>query len=63
MISLNNISHSYGVKKIFENFSLEVNKGEFLVIYGPSGRRKTTLLNIMSLLEQPDNGDVTINGQ
>lgn len=48
MISLKNINKKYGDKTIFENFNLEIKKGEILGILGESGSGKTTLLNILS---------------
>ena len=43
-----NISKSYGDKKVFENFSLDVQEGEILCVLGGSGCGKTTLLNILA---------------
>lgn len=61
-IELKNISKSYNNKDIFKDFSLTVNKGEMVTITGESGKGKTTLLNIVGLLEAPDSGDVIIQG-
>lgn len=44
------------------NINLEIKKGEFLSIMGPSGHGKTTLLQIIGLLDKPTSGDVIING-
>ncbi|MBZ0318326.1 MAG: ABC transporter ATP-binding protein [Anaerolineae bacterium] len=46
-----------------QDVSLHVNKGEFVVILGPSGSGKTTLLNMLSALDTPTNGKISINGQ
>ncbi|MCQ3931866.1 MAG: ABC transporter ATP-binding protein [Chloroflexi bacterium] len=46
-----------------QDVSLQVNKGEFVVILGPSGSGKTTLLNMLSALDTPTNGKISINGQ
>ena len=51
MIKLKNISKSYDVQKILDNISLDVKKGEFISIIGPSGAGKTTLLNIIGTIE------------
>ncbi|KRM72209.1 ABC transporter ATP-binding protein [Lacticaseibacillus brantae] len=46
-----------------KGINLTVNKGEFVGIMGASGSGKTTLLNILSTLDAPTSGQVTINGQ
>lgn len=43
--------------------NLSVNKGEFIAIMGPSGSGKTTLLNVLSGIDKPTSGEVTIEGQ
>ena len=58
IVSLKNINKSFKDKVIFKDFSLDVEEGEFLSITGASGMGKTTLLNIIGLLEKPDSGDV-----
>lgn len=62
IIRLENISKVYNTKKIFENFNLTVKKGEFLGIKGESGKGKSTLLNIIGLLETCD-GRVIMDGK
>lgn len=62
-IILSNICKKYGDKTLFENFSLQIERGEFLAIMGESGAGKTTLLNMMGLLERPDSGNVVLCGQ
>jgi NitT/TauT family transport system ATP-binding protein len=46
-----------------QDFTLDVARGEFLVIVGPSGCGKTTVLNILAGLELPTSGIVTIDGR
>ncbi|MCQ2502330.1 MAG: ABC transporter ATP-binding protein [Saccharofermentans sp.] len=58
IVSLRGINKSFKNKEIFKNFSLDVEAGEFLSITGASGKGKTTLLNIIGLLEKADSGDV-----
>ncbi|HYM03566.1 MAG TPA: ABC transporter ATP-binding protein [Stellaceae bacterium] len=43
--------------------SLSVSNGEFMVLLGPSGCGKTTYLRIIAGLEQPDSGDIVIDGR
>lgn len=42
--------------------SLNVDKGEFVVIFGPSGSGKSSLMNVIAGLEMPDSGTVNIDG-
>lgn len=63
MIEIKNISKSFDGKKIFDNFSLTINKGEFLIVTGASGCGKTTLLNMIGAIEKPDNGQILIDGK
>ena len=53
-VKIDNISKSYDNHNIFDNFSLEINKGEFVIISGKSGSGKSTLCNIIGLLDKPD---------
>lgn len=62
LIILSGICKRYGTKQIFEDFNLTVEQGEFLCITGKSGCGKTTLLNIVGLMEQPEDGSVEICG-
>jgi len=39
------------------------NRGEFIAILGKSGSGKSTLLNVISGIDEPDRGDIQINGQ
>ena len=66
MIKLTGINKIYRTEEIetqaLENVNLEVQKGEFLSIMGPSGCGQSTLLNIMGLLDSPTSGTIEING-
>lgn len=46
-----------------DDISLEIGRGEFVVISGPSGSGKTTLLNIIGGLDLPSRGDVVLDGK
>lgn len=63
MIQLSNISKCFGKKTVLSNISLFINKNEFVCITGESGVGKTTLLNIIGLLEKPDSGEVILEGK
>ena len=54
---------SFGTVKVLENFDLEVEPGEFVVLLGASGSGKTTALRILSGLETPSAGRVYIDAQ
>jgi putative ABC transport system ATP-binding protein len=66
MIRLENISKRYQMGDItvtaLDGISLEISKGEFVVVLGPSGSGKTTLLNIIGALDTPTDGIIQING-
>jgi len=57
MISAVNINKTFDKKKVLNNVSVKINKGEIVSIVGPSGAGKTTLLNILSTLDNPDHSD------
>lgn len=63
MIKAENIVKSYndGKTVVLKNISLEIAKGEFVVILGASGSGKSTLMNILSGLEKADSGNVFVN--
>lgn len=58
-ILLENISKSYGDKKVFDRFYAVVPISRITCIMGPSGKGKTTLLHIIAGLENIDGGKIT----
>ena len=60
-IRLENISKYYGQQIVVNNLSLDVKDGEFFVLLGASGSGKTTVLNIIAGLIQPDKGKVLLH--
>ncbi len=66
VLSLSGISRIYtqGDNKInvLKNIDLNINRGEIVSLIGSSGSGKSSLLHIAGLLEQPDAGDIVING-
>ncbi|MCB5239364.1 MULTISPECIES: ABC transporter ATP-binding protein [Niallia] len=46
-----------------DDISFEIEKGELVVILGPSGAGKSTVLNILGGMDQPDEGQILIEGQ
>ena len=57
MISAVNITKTFDNKKVLDNVSLDVKKGEIVSIVGPSGAGKTTLLHILGTLDKADDMD------
>src|SRR5699024_7624026 len=62
MIKLKSINKSFGEKVILKNFSISIEQGDFVIIKGASGTGKSSLLNIIGLLDSPDSGEVIYNG-
>lgn len=62
-ITLSNISKSFGALAVFKNFSLTCEAHQYLCLVGPSGCGKSTLIRLVAGLEQPDAGDIMIDGR
>ncbi len=62
-VEYSHISKHYGENRIFDDFSLKIEKGTFLTIIGSSGCGKTTLLKMTNRLIEPDAGDVFVDGK
>jgi len=60
MISVSNLTKSYGAAPALKGISFEIKKGEFFGLLGPNGAGKTTTISIMSTLLEPDSGSVKI---
>lgn len=62
-IEFQNVSFSYtGIGKNVENLSFRLEKGQTLGILGPTGSGKSTILNLLMRLYDPDSGSIFING-
>ncbi|MBN1535702.1 MAG: amino acid ABC transporter ATP-binding protein [Anaerolineales bacterium] len=62
IIRLENIHKAYGKDEILKGISLEIQEGEVVVIIGPSGTGKSTLLRCINQLTVPNKGDVWVDG-
>jgi ABC-type Fe3+/spermidine/putrescine transport system ATPase subunit len=62
LLSLRNISRSFGTTRAVADVSLDVNQGEFFGLLGPSGCGKTTTLRMIAGLEKPDSGSIEFQG-
>src|ERR1700690_1920271 len=71
MIKLKNVSRLYpakaeangGVIRALDNFSLNVDPGEWIAIMGPSGSGKSTLVNLIGCLDRPSSGEIWLDGE
>jgi ATP-binding cassette subfamily F protein uup len=56
VIEAKNIGKSYGERRVVENFSIRVQRGDRIGIVGPNGAGKTTLINLLTGTDTPDSG-------
>lgn len=61
-VILNNVSKSFGADVALQNVTMTIPDGAFVVLLGPTGAGKTTTLRLISGLEKPDSGDISIGG-
>ncbi len=59
MIKVKNLSKSFNNQLVLNNISIDINKGDFISIVGPSGAGKTTFLNIIGTIEEYDKNEET----
>ena len=62
MISVKDITKSYGDLKVLKGISLEIKQNEITSIIGASGAGKSTLLQLIGTLDHPNSGSIEING-
>ena len=66
-VKLDKVSKIYGSKEVqiiaVDQISFQIAKGEFVVIVGPSGAGKTTVLNILGGMDKATSGDVWVDGK
>ena len=63
MLIAKGIHKSYGSLQVLKGVDLEISKGEIVSIVGASGAGKSTLLHILGTLDQPDQGELALNGK
>ncbi len=62
-IVLEHIDKYYGDNHVLKDINLTIEDGDFMTLLGPSGCGKTTTLRVISGLEKPQNGTMTIDGK
>ncbi len=63
MLTIKQLNKLFNNKRILNNISLEVNKGEIAVLLGESGVGKSTLLRVLNNLESIDSGTIYLNNK
>jgi iron(III) transport system ATP-binding protein len=63
ILTLSNVSKSFGKQTVLKGLSLEVADGEFVAVLGSSGSGKTTLLRLIAGFDEPDSGEISISGK
>ncbi len=63
MIQIQNVSKWYGSVRVLEDCSLDIHKGEVLVVCGPSGSGKSTLIKTVNGLESVQRGRISVDGE
>ncbi|NHM06280.1 ABC-F family ATP-binding cassette domain-containing protein [Flavobacterium sp. CYK-4] len=59
-LSVENISKSYGERTLFENLSFGINKDQKIAFIAKNGSGKTTIMNILNGIDEPDAGQVVV---
>jgi spermidine/putrescine transport system ATP-binding protein len=62
-VDIRGLIKSHGTTRAVDRLSVSVMRGEFFSVLGPSGSGKTTFLRLLAGLEQPDQGEIVIDGQ
>ena len=63
LLSVRHLKKAFGDHVIFEDFDLDVRKGEVVVVIGPSGCGKSTLLRCLNGLEPIQGGEILLDGE
>ena len=61
IIEINNLSLSFGTKKILDNISFKINEGQIMGLLGPNGAGKSTVFNLITGLIKPNFGNIIIS--
>ena len=63
MITLTNVTKSYGTKKALDQVNLELTRGKLIGLIGENGSGKSTTLKLIAGLNHPTKGEVRVNGE
>jgi polar amino acid transport system ATP-binding protein len=61
-VEITGLKKSFGTLDVLKGIDLTVNRGDVVCIIGPSGSGKSTLLRCVNLLEEPNGGQIVVNG-
>lgn len=63
ILTVKNLSKSFGELEVLKDINMEIEEGEVISVIGPSGSGKSTFLRCINLLETPNSGTITYEGQ
>src|SRR5690606_18919557 len=63
ILQVKNLSKSFGENKVLDNISFQLRQGEVHALMGENGAGKSTFMNILAGLLQPDEGSIELNGK
>ena len=63
LLEVRNLKKRYGKNEILKGISFEMDKKETIVVIGPSGTGKSTMLSCINMLTKPNGGEILLNGQ
>ncbi|MFX0012582.1 MAG: ABC transporter ATP-binding protein [Candidatus Hermodarchaeota archaeon] len=63
LLEVKNLTKKYSGLTAVNDFSFEINRGEFVGLIGPNGAGKTTVFNLISGMEKPNSGSIRFDGQ
>ena len=63
ILEVKNLTKKFGGLTAVNDFSFEIQRGEFVGLIGPNGAGKTTIFNLISGFEKPSSGTIRFDGQ
>jgi zinc transport system ATP-binding protein len=63
LVRVANVSFAFGFRRVLEEVSFDIGRGDFLALLGPNGSGKTTLVKIILNLLRPESGEVRLMGR